>query len=175
MFLSTLEEATREAIDAAVQALALHLKRDRGYQLFDAVKPKLPGWCEAHYRYAAIKEYVQKMLEKDEASDAQASNIIFSYRNGVSVDTPCALCGNVAIWGSCEMLISRPCGHAVCRSKHKQESKSRCLICRKKVTATFSRDNMYSPRHVIQSYYDGFIDKVLYNDWFRTHFYYKLN
>lgn len=172
VWVSSLEAATHKAIHSAVAALALHLERDRGHDSFHTVRPKLAGWAESHYRYAAIKDYVRRCFDTDETS---ASNILFSYRNGISVDTPCAVCGKTTVWGSYDMTITRPCGHAVCRSVHKQESKSRCIVCRKKITGTFTRDNMFVAGAVLQSYYDGFIADIGYNNWFRTHFYYKLN
>lgn len=71
------------------------------------------------------------------------------------------------------MVITRPCGHAICR-EHRPDTKSKCLVCKTNLSSTFVRDNVYAGVDVLRAYYDGFIEEIKYNDWYRTHFYFKL-
>lgn len=162
MRLVSLETATREAIHTATTALALHSDEEQGHEWFHMVRPVISG---AYERYAAVKEYCRKRMDSDDQSNAEAPNVLFSYRKGVSIDTPCGVCEQ----SSGEMIVTRPCGHVICKI-HRPETKHRCLVCRAKLTSTFLRDSMCAGKNVLEAYYDGFIDEIKYNDWYCTQF-----
>lgn len=145
----SLQESIRDACARAFYALAFHVHSDVGFEVFRGVRPKLSN-DDARTLYDDICSYVVQFMNRS----TDDSDLMFCYRKGLSVETPCGICGRHPKWA----IVTRPCGHVIC-DRHKKESELSCAVCKSDLVSVFSRDSVYISNALLDELYFGFTSR----------------